>query len=69
MENYITKITKITVDVGGEKVSLDFDKVINNYLNQPLSTKTVFALTKELTEVLYRAGYNKCDWSKVIKNN
>lgn len=53
----LQKITKITVDVGGEKVSLDFDKVINNYLNQPLSTKTVFALTKELTEVLYRAGY------------
>lgn len=32
----LQKITKITVDVGGEKVSLDFDKVINNYLNQPI---------------------------------
>ncbi len=53
----IQTITKITIDLGGEEISLDFDEVIKHYLNQPLSTKTVFALTKELTQVLYNAGY------------
>ncbi|THA20650.1 ShlB/FhaC/HecB family hemolysin secretion/activation protein, partial [Histophilus somni] len=53
----VQKITKITIDFGGEEIFLDFDEVTKHYLNQPLSAKTVFALTKELTQVLYNAGY------------
>lgn len=51
------KITSIAIDLAGEKVSLNFDDVINAYKEQPLSTKVVFQLVKDLTEVLYRSGY------------
>ncbi|MGC6358462.1 ShlB/FhaC/HecB family hemolysin secretion/activation protein [Bisgaard Taxon 45] len=51
------KITSISIDLAGENVSLNFDNVIKAYQNQPLSTKIVFQLVKDLTEVLYRAGY------------
>ncbi|MDO5054478.1 MAG: ShlB/FhaC/HecB family hemolysin secretion/activation protein [Pasteurella oralis] len=51
------KITSISIDLTGEKVSLNFDDVIQAYQNQPLSTKVVFQLVKDLTEVLYRSGY------------
>lgn len=51
------KITSISIDLAGENVSLNFDNVIQAYQNRPLSTKVVFQLVKDLTEVLYRAGY------------
>lgn len=51
------KITSVAIDLAEENVSLDFEEVIEAYKDQPLSTKVVFQLVKDLTEVLYRAGY------------
>lgn len=50
-------IKRITVDQAGQSVRLDFDSVIKQYEGKPLTTKQVFALVKDLTDVLYRAGY------------
>ncbi|NBH76306.1 ShlB/FhaC/HecB family hemolysin secretion/activation protein [Rodentibacter pneumotropicus] len=50
-------IKRITVDQAGRSVYLDFDSVIKQYEEKPLTTKQVFALVKDLTDVLYRAGY------------
>ncbi|NBI43814.1 ShlB/FhaC/HecB family hemolysin secretion/activation protein [[Haemophilus] felis] len=51
------KITCVSVDIGSEKVTLDFSRVINDYQGKALSTQVVFQLVKDLTDVLYRAGY------------
>ncbi|MGC6406787.1 ShlB/FhaC/HecB family hemolysin secretion/activation protein [Bisgaard Taxon 45] len=51
------KITRIAVDLGGQNVSLNVDEVRQRYLNKPLSTKVVFQLVKDLTDLLYRSGY------------
>lgn len=51
------QITSISIDLSGEKVSLDFSPVIQAYQGKPLSTKVVFQLVKDLTDVLYRSGY------------
>lgn len=50
-------IKSVTIDLADESVKLNFDQVIKAYQGQPLSTKVVFQLVKELSEVLYRAGY------------
>ncbi|HDR1241103.1 TPA: ShlB/FhaC/HecB family hemolysin secretion/activation protein [Pasteurella multocida] len=51
------KITRITIDLGGKGDALNFDEVSQRYLNKPLSTKVVFQLVKDLTDLLYRSGY------------
>ncbi|NNI36743.1 transporter [Pasteurella multocida] len=51
------KITRITIDLGGKGGALNFDEVSQRYLNKPLSTKVVFQLVKDLTDLLYRSGY------------
>lgn len=51
------RITSVTIDLSGENVSLDFSHVIDAYRGKPLSTKVVFQLVKDLTDVLYRSGY------------
>lgn len=51
------KITSVSVDLAGKKVALNFDKVINAYQGKDLSAQVVFQLVKDLTDILYRAGY------------
>ncbi|MDP9500618.1 ShlB/FhaC/HecB family hemolysin secretion/activation protein [Bisgaard Taxon 45] len=57
LDNTSKKITRITVDLGGQNVSLNIDEIRQRYLNKPLSTKVVFQLVKDLTDLLYRSGY------------
>lgn len=56
-EQATQKITAIDVDLNKQTIALDFKPVIDKYQNQPLSSTVVLNLAKELTAVLYDAGY------------
>ncbi|MCK3655482.1 transporter [Pasteurellaceae bacterium Macca] len=52
------KITKINIDFSGESAKLDFSPVIKQYEGTPLNRKQIFALVKDLTQVLSDSGYS-----------
>ncbi|OOF56590.1 ShlB/FhaC/HecB family hemolysin secretion/activation protein [Rodentibacter myodis] len=55
--NTENRISLITIDDGGKATNLDFTSVIKQYQNKPLTTNQVLNLVKDLTDVLYQAGY------------
>lgn len=50
-------ISKIIIDMNGQKLDLDFSSVVNRYKNKSLTRKQIFELVKELTDILYHKGY------------
>ncbi|AIZ78879.1 ShlB/FhaC/HecB family hemolysin secretion/activation protein [Actinobacillus equuli subsp. equuli] len=51
------QITQIDIDLNKQTFALNFNPVIEKYKHQPLSSAVVLNLVKELTSVLYDAGY------------
>ncbi|TCP91244.1 hemolysin activation/secretion protein [Cricetibacter osteomyelitidis] len=55
--NVKKRISLITIDQAGKSTNLNFTSVIQQYQNKPLTTNQVLNLVKDLTDVLYQAGY------------
>lgn len=50
-------ISMITIDMNEQHLNIDFQPVIERYVNKMLTRKQIFELVKELTDILYHAGY------------